>query len=121
MLITQYSLQHNVQMAKKEMMSGIKKLRISPKIFNFGKTIDLLIGRQLSPPPLPTEGNISSLNTDDDYKQSLMKQLKDLARRQKALFTELSIIAEQKQSIQSYLAILMHKKGGVLSTTNPAS
>lgn len=44
-LITHYLLQHKILLEKDEMMSGIKKLRISPKLFSFGKTINLPVGR----------------------------------------------------------------------------
>lgn len=94
-LITHYLLQHKISPEKDEMVSGIKKkAKDISKLFSFGKTIDLPVGRQSSPPPLPTEGNISSLHTDHDYEQSLIKQLEDLARRSSVLSAELSIITE---------------------------
>lgn len=88
------------------MVSSIKKLRISPKLFIIRKTIDLPIGRQSLPPLLTAEGNVSSLHIDDNYEKSLIKQLKDLARRHNVLSTESIIIIEQMQSIQALLSVL---------------
>lgn len=103
------------------MVSSIKKLRISPKLFIIRKTIDLPIGRQSLPPLLTAEVNVSSLHIDDNYEKSLIKQLKDLARRHNVLSTEPIIIIEQMQSIQALLSVLRQKKRGALSTTTLAT
>lgn len=43
--ITQYLLQHSIQYYKPETLTVIKKLKISQKLFAYGKNIDLLVRR----------------------------------------------------------------------------
>lgn len=101
-------------------MSGIKKLKISPKLFTFGKTIDLPVGRQSSPSPFTFVAKVPSLSIEDDYEKLLIKQHEELERRQKMMSAKLIIIAKQKQSIQAHLEVLRQKKRGASSTTSRA-
>lgn len=103
------------------MVSSIKKLRISPKLFIFGKTIDLPVGRQPSLPPFIAEDVVQNLHIQDDYEKLLIKHHGDLERRQKAMSVELIIIAKEKESIQVCREVLRQKKVGASSTRNPAT
>ncbi|XP_039119670.1 uncharacterized protein LOC120255974 [Dioscorea cayenensis subsp. rotundata] len=97
-LLSQYLLQHGVQLKKGEPVKAVKKLKISQKLFNPGKKIDLPVGR-VSPMP----------EDEEEYEKFLKEQLEDAERRQRALFAELFIIAKQKQNILSRLEILEKK------------
>ncbi|XP_039120114.1 uncharacterized protein LOC120256496 [Dioscorea cayenensis subsp. rotundata] len=47
-LITQFMMQSGVPIENSELVTGIKKLKISPKLFGVGKIIDLPVGKHSS-------------------------------------------------------------------------
>ncbi|XP_039115831.1 uncharacterized protein LOC120251358 [Dioscorea cayenensis subsp. rotundata] len=108
-LLSQYLLQHGVQLRKGEAVTAVKKLKISQKLFSLGKKIDLPVGR-VSPPPMPEYEEEANLLVEEEYEKMLKEQLEDVERRQRALSAELFIIAKQKQKIISRLEILEKKK-----------
>ncbi|XP_039131883.1 uncharacterized protein LOC120268634 [Dioscorea cayenensis subsp. rotundata] len=108
-LLLQYLLQHGVQLRKGEVVTAVKKLKISQKLFNPGKKIDLPV-RRVSPPSMPEDKEEANLLVAEEYEKMLKEQLEDVESRQRALSAELFIIAKQKQKILSRLEILEKKK-----------
>ncbi|XP_039120509.1 uncharacterized protein LOC120256908 [Dioscorea cayenensis subsp. rotundata] len=108
-MLSQYLLQHGVQLRKGEAVTAVKKLKISQKLFSPGKKIDLSVGR-VSPPPMPEDAEEVNLLVKEEYEKLLKEQLEDVERRQRSLSAKLFIIARQKQKILSRLEILEKKK-----------
>ena len=96
------------------MVSSIKMLKIFPKLFAFGKNIDLPVERMTLQPPFALEEAFTSTNMEEGYKMLLTYQLEDQERYQRVLSAELILISKQKQNIQVQLAILKQKKRGSL-------
>lgn len=67
-LITQLMMQNNVLMEKSKLVSRIKKLKISAKLFGVGKVIDLPARRHSS---MATGSEDASAPMSDDYEKML--------------------------------------------------
>lgn len=55
------------------MVTSFKKLKISSKLFVFGKMIDLPVRRESPPPPLTFEDEVLTLHNGDGYEKLLLK------------------------------------------------
>lgn len=89
-------LQQGVPSVKIEIVSSIETLNISPKIFNYGKKINLLVGRMPPPPAFAFDVTASSPHHEKDYEKLLKDIVEDLEQIKHAHFAKLLLIGKQE-------------------------